>query len=75
MTDLDGFRGLVAIMDRLRGADGCPWDREQDYGTLRGYLLEECYEVAESLDRDDASSLCEELGDRSSPTGYKSPSP
>jgi len=63
MTDLDGFQGLVAIMDRLRGADGCPWDREQDYGTLRGYLLEECYEVAESLDRDDASSLCEELGD------------
>jgi len=54
---------LVAIMDRLRGPAGCPWDREQDYGTLRGYLLEECYEVAEALDLDDGPGLCEELGD------------
>jgi len=57
------FEDLVAIMDRLRGPDGCPWDREQDYASLRGYLLEETYEVAEALDRDDAAGLCEELGD------------
>jgi len=63
MSDLRRFEELVAIMDRLRGPDGCPWDREQDYGTLRGYLLEECYEVAEALDRADPTALCEELGD------------
>jgi MazG family protein len=63
MGDPRRFEELVAIMDRLRGPDGCPWDREQDYGTLRGYLLEECYEVAEALDRGDPGALCEELGD------------
>ena len=50
-------------MDRLRGPDGCPWDREQSYATLRGYLLEEAYEVAQALDDGDESALCEELGD------------
>jgi tetrapyrrole methylase family protein/MazG family protein len=57
------FEKLVGIMDRLRGPNGCPWDREQDYSTLRGYLLEECYEVAEELDQPGAPGLCEELGD------------
>jgi len=54
---------LVRIMERLRGPDGCPWDREQDYGSLRTYLLEECFEVAEALDRQQPLELCEELGD------------
>jgi MazG family protein len=58
-----GLEGLAAIMDRLRGPDGCPWDRDQNYDTLRRYLLEECYEVAEAIDRDDGDGLCEELGD------------
>jgi len=57
------FDDLVALMDRLRGEDGCPWDREQSYLTLRCYLLEECYEVVDALDRNDAGALCEELGD------------
>ncbi|HKQ60137.1 MAG TPA: nucleoside triphosphate pyrophosphohydrolase [Candidatus Polarisedimenticolaceae bacterium] len=57
------FADLVALMDRLRGPDGCPWDREQTYATLRGYALEECYEVVEALDRGDPAALCEELGD------------
>jgi len=57
------FEDLVAIMDRLRDPDGCPWDREQSYATLRGYLIEECYEVVDALDRGDPSALCEELGD------------
>ncbi len=48
---------LVAIMDRLREPGGCPWDREQTYQTLRGYLIEECYETAEALDREDAGAL------------------
>ena len=57
------FEDLVAIMDRLRDPGGCPWDREQTYATLRGYLLEECYEVVDALDRADPKALCEELGD------------
>jgi MazG family protein len=50
-------------MDRLRSPDGCPWDREQDYGTLRSYLLEECYEVVDAIDENDLDALREELGD------------
>jgi len=63
LDPLQGLDKLVAIMDRLRSADGCPWDREQDYRTLRGYLLEEAYEVAETLDHAEVEGLCEELGD------------
>ncbi len=63
MEDLAQFRNLVAILDRLRDPDGCPWDREQTYETLRGYLVEECFEVAEALDREDLEGLREELGD------------
>lgn len=57
------FEDLVAIMARLREPDGCPWDREQSYDTLRGYLLEECYEVIQALDDRDETALREELGD------------
>lgn len=57
------FDHLVAIMDRLREPGGCPWDREQTYETLRGYLLEEAYEVAEAIDSGVREDLCEELGD------------
>lgn len=63
MNDLESFETLVKIMDRLREPDGCPWDREQDYETLRSYLIEECYEVADALDRGDRRDLREELGD------------
>ncbi len=54
---------LVEIMDRLREPGGCPWDHEQSYATLRSYLLEECYEAADALDRGDSPALREELGD------------
>ncbi len=54
---------LVAIMDRLREPGGCPWDREQDLGTLQGYLLEEAYEVVEAAAAGDPRKLREELGD------------
>ncbi|MGD0968987.1 MAG: nucleoside triphosphate pyrophosphohydrolase [Candidatus Aquilonibacter sp.] len=52
---------LVEIMARLR--DGCPWDREQTHRTLVPYLIEETYEVVEAIEADEASALCEELGD------------
>jgi MazG family protein len=54
---------LVAIMARLRGPDGCPWDREQTLETLRPYVLEETYEVLEALDDGDPEAHREELGD------------
>ena len=63
MDEPSSFENLVAIMDRLRDPGGCPWDREQTYRTLRGYLVEECHEVAEAIDLGDRRGLCEELGD------------
>jgi MazG family protein len=50
-------------MERLRGPDGCPWDREQTLRTLRPYVLEETYEVLEAIDSGDPREHCEELGD------------
>jgi tetrapyrrole methylase family protein / MazG family protein len=59
----DATERLLAIMARLRGPDGCPWDREQTLRTLRPYLLEETYEVLEAIEGGDAREHCEELGD------------
>ncbi len=59
----DPFRELVAILEKLRSPQGCPWDREQTFDTLRPYLLEETYEILEALDRKDYARLKEELGD------------
>ncbi|RMG11964.1 MAG: nucleoside triphosphate pyrophosphohydrolase [Planctomycetota bacterium] len=50
-------------MDRLRGPGGCPWDRRQTHASLRGYLLEETYELLEALDAGDLEHVREELGD------------
>jgi tetrapyrrole methylase family protein/MazG family protein/ATP diphosphatase len=57
------FSELLDVVRRLRGPDGCPWDREQTPQSLRGCLLEESYEVLDALDRDDADDLRDELGD------------
>lgn len=57
------FDRLVSIMNRLRQPDGCPWDQEQTHRSLRQYLLEETYEVLETLDNEDFPELKEELGD------------
>lgn len=54
---------LLDIMRKLRGRDGCPWDKEQDHLSLRPYLLEEAYEVLNALDKQDMNNFCEELGD------------
>jgi tetrapyrrole methylase family protein/MazG family protein len=61
--DLSQFSSLVEIIARLRGPDGCPWDRQQTHASLREFLLEECYEALEALDEGDADKLCQELGD------------
>lgn len=57
------FGRLVAIMGRLRAPDGCPWDREQDFRSLRRYVLEEAYEVVQAIDDGDMEALPGELGD------------
>ena len=59
----DAFQRLVDIMRRLRGPDGCPWDREQTIQSLRGFVLEETYEVLDAIDRDDHAALAGEIGD------------
>jgi MazG family protein len=58
-----GFARLVEIMARLRAPDGCPWDRDQNFDTIKPYLLEETYEVLEAIDARDWKGLSEELGD------------
>lgn len=57
------FRELVEIMARLRAPDGCPWDREQTHASLKKYLIEEAYEMLESIDEGDDAALAEECGD------------
>jgi MazG family protein len=62
-TPMSEMKRLREIMDRLRGPDGCPWDREQTLATLRTYLVEEAYEVLEAIDGGSPEALREELGD------------
>jgi MazG family protein len=57
------FQKLVDIMRRLRGPDGCPWDRQQTIHTLRPFVLEETYEVLDAIDRNDHDALRGEIGD------------
>ena len=64
MTEIDKKLGeLVTIVKKLRSPDGCEWDKQQTSETLIPYLLEEAYEVAESIMDNSSSSLKEELGD------------
>ena len=58
------FVGLVQLAERLRSpTEGCPWDREQTRKSLKRLFLEECYELIEAMEEDDAGKLVEELGD------------
>jgi nucleoside triphosphate diphosphatase len=57
------FQQLVDIMARLRGPQGCPWDREQTLESLRAFLLEETHEVLDAIDRGDTGALRGEIGD------------
>ena len=54
---------LRRLLRTLRGPGGCPWDREQTLASLKQYLLEECYEVLDAIDRRRPVKLREELGD------------
>jgi len=63
MTLAQQFLHLVEIMAKLRSPGGCPWDREQTHQSLRPYLLEETYEVLETIDQEKYGELQKELGD------------
>ena len=55
---------LLSIMARLRNPEsGCPWDIKQTWQSILPHTLEEVYEVADAVDRQDAVALCDELGD------------
>ncbi len=57
------FTDLKHVMERLRAPDGCPWDQKQDHHSLRSYLIEEAYETASAIDREDWEHAADELGD------------
>ena len=65
LAEQDGrtYPRLVELMRRLLAPDGCPWDREQNFKTIRRYVLEEAAEVVDAIDRDDPQEVCAELGD------------
>ena len=54
---------LLEIMEKLRGENGCPWDKEQNHKSIRNNFIEEVYEAIEAIDNDDTPLLREELGD------------
>ena len=60
---MEKFDKFIEIIKTLRGENGCPWDREQTHESLRQNLIEESYEVVESIDNKDIPNLREELGD------------
>lgn len=60
---METFNRLLDIMAKLRSENGCPWDKEQTRQSLTPYLVEEAYEVLESLDEGDPHKIKEELGD------------
>ena len=57
------FQELEAIIAALRAPDGCPWDREQTFESMKQYLSNETDEVFQAVDSQDTDNLCEELGD------------
>jgi ATP diphosphatase len=60
----DAMERLLAVMAQLRNPDGgCPWDLEQNFATIAPYTIEEAYEVADAIERQDMAALKDELGD------------
>ncbi len=54
---------LLKVLTKLLSEQGCPWDCEQTHATLKKYLVEECAELLDSIDDNDDTGICEELGD------------
>ena len=54
---------LIELIERLRGKNGCPWDRKQTPQTMAVYLIEETYELIDAIESGNPNNVCEELGD------------
>ena len=63
MKKTSGIEQLLTIMAKLRSPSGCPWDREQDHGSIRFHAVEEVYELIDAIEAGDDHELQEELGD------------
>lgn len=62
--DKYGLNDLITLMERLRNPNnGCPWDIEQDFNSIKPHTIEEAYEVADAIERGDMRNLKDELGD------------
>jgi MazG family protein len=59
----DVFTALWSLVERLRGPGGCPWDAKQTAESIKTYVLEEAYEVADAVERKSPEDVCHELGD------------
>ena len=62
-TFASSFEGMRDLAARLRGPNGCPWDREQTPDSLKHLFLEECYELVEAIEEEEDAKIVEELGD------------
>ncbi len=62
-SSIKDLEALLFTIKKLREPDGCPWDREQTHESLKKYLIEECYEVLDAIDKKSEVDLREELGD------------
>ncbi|MGH7150826.1 MAG: nucleoside triphosphate pyrophosphohydrolase [Planctomycetota bacterium] len=60
---LDAFRRLLEVVERLRSPSGCPWDRSQTVESMAPFVIEEAYEVADSIAAARPEEICEEVGD------------
>jgi len=58
-----GISAIIELIERLRGKDGCPWDKQQTPQTLTVYLVEEIYELIDAIESGSTEDVCEELGD------------
>ena len=63
VREAKAFTDLLAVCRRLRGPDGCPWDREQTLHSMTPYLLEEAAEAGDAVALDDPDQISEEFGD------------
>ncbi len=61
--NLKDFNALLDVVKRLRGPDGCPWDKEQTHKSLTRFAIEEAHELAEAIDQDDQKEIIQEFGD------------
>jgi nucleoside triphosphate diphosphatase len=59
----DSIKALMALIESLRGEDGCPWDKKQTPRSMLNYLIEEVYELADAIESNHAAAVREELGD------------